>query len=221
MNVREANEAGLITVGRRIKTDGNNIGKIGSPFTGRITKVFTKFFRVDRDDGITGWKIEFDNTEAQIIMLDHVPFKEGDFVKFVNGGMLGSETKHWWELDGLVLGRTYEVASGGNVIRIRGTPKECYHDAGHFVLVSSPSKTKEDSKGESVMNNTKSVAVNDSVGEVLGEKSYNTVMLVNKWFGEEIPNNFTGKMLLEDKKDKFIKEAEDREKESLKEAAKK
>ena len=220
MKIREANEAGLITVGRRIKTDGNGAGRSARPFTGRIVKVFTGYFRVDRDDGITSWKIEFDNTEAQIEMLDHVPFKKGDFVKLSIGDMLGTENQEWWKEDELELGSMYVVhaVTDGGWIKIRGTPCYFEHHPDHFTLVSSPSKTKEDKQGENVMN-TKSVAVNDTIGEVLGDKKYKTVMLVNKYFGEEIPNNFTGKMLLEDKKDQFIKEAEDREKEALKKAA--
>ena len=67
--------------------------------------------------------------------------------------------------------------------------------------------------------NTRAVEVNDTIAEVIGNKPYNTVMLVNKYFGREIPNNLTGKMLLEDKQDRFIKEADDREKEAIKKAA--
>ena len=69
--------------------------------------------------------------------------------------------------------------------------------------------------------NTRSVEVNDTIMTVLKSKPNETVMLVNKWFGAEIPNNFTGKLLLEEKQDKYIAEAEDREKEAPKKAASK
>lgn len=77
---------------------------------------------------------------------------------------------------------------------------------------------KEESKIMSE-GNAKSVPVNDTIGEALGEKDYKTVMLVNKYFGEEIPNNYTGELLLEEKGDKFIAKAIKLEEEALKKAA--
>lgn len=222
MNIREAHEAGLLTVGRRVKTDGNLSTADDKPFTGRIGYVTSTDVLINRDDedDDSNWGVRLTNTVAQIVMLDVMPLKKGDFVKFNSEERVESEGGQFWKSDKLILGRTYEVALADkhSWIKIRGTPHCCWHHPDHFILVSSQSKTKSDNKGENIMNTT-NVAVNDTIGEVLGEKKYKTVMLVNKYFGEEIPNNFTGKMLLEDKKDQFIKEAEDREKEALKKAA--
>lgn len=78
---------------------------------------------------------------------------------------------------------------------------------------------KEESKSMSESNNTRSVEVNDTIGEVLGDKDYKTVMLVNKYFGKEIPNNYTGELLLEEKGDKFTDKALKLEEEAIKKAA--
>ena len=81
------------------------------------------------------------------------------------------------------------------------------------------SNKKEESKDMSESNNTRSVEVNDTIGNVLGDKDYKTVMLVNKYFGKEIPNNYTGELLLEEKGEKFIAKALKLEEEALKKAA--
>ncbi len=78
---------------------------------------------------------------------------------------------------------------------------------------------KEEESKDMESKNTTNVAVNDTVGKVLGEKDYKTVMLVNKYFGEEIPNNYTGELLLEEKGAKFIAKALKLEEEALKKAA--
>ena len=225
MNVREANEAGLITVGRRIKTDASGSEIYKKPITGRIIKVFREYFRIDRDDGFTNCRINFDNVEAQIVMLDcPPPFKKGDFVKLRTGSTTTNGEVRLLHTDNITKGRTYIIdeCTTQSHVRIRGTPMGHQHNTDNFVLVSSPSKTKEDNKGDSVMSenaNTKSVAVNDTIMSVLEDESNKSVMLVNKWFGEEIPNNFSGKLLLEEKKDKYIEEAKNREKEATKKAA--
>ena len=77
---------------------------------------------------------------------------------------------------------------------------------------------KEESK--SMTGNTMNVAVNGTIMKVLKEEPSEVAMRVNKYFCNEIPNNFTGEMLLADKKDKFIGEAINRENEDKKKAAK-
>lgn len=79
--------------------------------------------------------------------------------------------------------------------------------------------TNEKEESKSMTGNTTNVAINNTIGEVLGKKDYKTVMLVNKYFGEEIPNNYTGELLLEEKGDKFIAKALKLEEEALKKAA--
>ena len=138
MNVREANEAGLITVGRRIKTDASGSEIYKKPITGRIIKVFREYFRIDRDDGFTNCRINFDNVEAQIVMLDHVPFKKGDFVKLVTGGTATNGEIRLLHADNIIKGRTYVVDESSEHVKIRGTPMGYMHNADNFVLVSSP-----------------------------------------------------------------------------------
>ena len=81
---------------------------------------------------------------------------------------------------------------------------------------NTPTNKKEGSK--SMTGNTTNVAVNDTIMEVLAEEKSRVANEVNKYFCEEIPDNLTGKILLEGNLPRFKKAASDRAKEDKKKA---
>lgn len=76
MLIKEAHELGIISVGKRVKTNGDTSGIGDGIFSGRIVKVGKTDFDVLRDDGKTGcgvdgsWSIASLNDKATIEFED-------------------------------------------------------------------------------------------------------------------------------------------------------
>lgn len=121
------------------------------------------------------------------------------------------------EADGLVLNGTYtisDVSEMGN-LEFEESSYMYWHHPSHFRLLSqTTNQTKEH-----IM---KSNSVNKAVQEVYGGKGYtgDQMLLVDKHFGDEVQDNFTGKLILKQNEEAYLKEAVARE-DDEKEAAEK
>lgn len=64
--------------------------------------------------------------------------------------------------------------------------------------------------------NKENSKMNKSISKVLKKNTMEEGELVNKWFGDEIAENFTGQLILEDYKELYLAEANRREEEANK-----
>lgn len=76
MTVKEADDANLLIVGSRVKTNGSMTGIIESTFTGIITDLTDTWFKINIDKnsqelpGWVDWTIHRKNSHATIIFFD-------------------------------------------------------------------------------------------------------------------------------------------------------
>jgi hypothetical protein len=146
---------------------------------------------------------------------DEVKFKVGDKVKILNGEDTDPPNVAWVNDMSQYVGKTdiiEEICSDGG---IRLEDIKWYWDKSWLTLANEEIKTKTIKQEESEMNKSKSeVVINSVVVEVFG-KDGATMLLVQKHFGSEIQDTFSGKLLASQNKDAFIGEAKKREKEEL------
>lgn len=128
-------------------------------------------------------------------------FKPGDSVKFVKGGLCGIEETEWWKSERLILGNTYEIYE----ISDKGNPKVAkgglWHHKDHFELTNKQNKPK-----------SKENKMNTSIEKVFADDKVREGNLVQKYFGAEIAEDFTGELILEQHKQAYLAEAKSREK---------
>ena len=200
-----------LTVTGWFKGGGNRCISVGKQIDG------------DCGQGYEDWYIKNDYTiisAADYLKEGEVEeFKVGDEVEFIKGGLCGCEDKEWWRREELLLGKTYTIYQ----LSDKGNPKVIqggfWHNKGHFELANKSTKSK--TTKENNMN------INSSIRKVFIEEDkavFDLVEKMQKVFGGEIAENFTGAMILRDNKKQYtdeIKRLDDIEAKRLKEEAKK